>query len=181
MCRTTRLAVTLLFASTFALCWPAVASTGADSAPSDVSRVQAGLTAQALATPSVPQGVPELSEGDVVGLLVRAVAGREWGLLVSSLLVLLVLVARKIGARWLPWLGTERGVATLALVGGTATLLALALSQGQAFSLGLLVSCLLGALSASGLWSVSKSLVAPRPAAGPICAPDEIANGTCRV
>jgi len=155
--------------------------------PGAVAEVQAELAAQAVTMVPASErfasadtrAVPELSL-EQVGQL-QAFSHREWGLLVSCLLVGLVLVLRKVGARFLPWLGTERGVAVLALVGGTSTLLALALSQGQAFSFGLFISCLMGALSASGLWSVSKSLVKPKPTAGLVCGPDEIANGTCRV
>ncbi|HYH96023.1 hypothetical protein [Hyalangium sp.] len=156
------------------------------SLPAMAAESEDGLSTGALAVALEPvlaqaptaQAVPTLSLEEVARLLVQAISHREWGLLLSLLLVGVVLVLRKVGTRFLPWLGTERGTATLAVVGGTSTLLALALSQGQPFSLSLLVSCLLGALTASGAWSVGKSLATPR--AVPACLPEEVANGTCK-
>lgn len=108
----------------------------------------------------------ELTWEEFGDLLARSITNRELSLLLSLLVVGVVAGLRWAGAKVLPVLDTERGKAALALVGGTATLMALALSQGQPFSLGLLVSCLMGALSASGLWSVGKSLVRPKATPG---------------
>jgi len=126
-----------------------------------------------------PTGVPELGVDEVLSLVARAFSGKQWGLLGVLALVGLVLLLLKVGGRWMPLLGTPRGAVVLTLVGGTGTLLAVALGAGQPLTLGLVLSCLMTAASASGLWSWGQSAL-KRPAVAVICTPTEIANGTCR-
>jgi hypothetical protein len=137
-----------------------------------------------------PGNPPSL--GDVVDQLSEAVSGKQWSLALSLLVVALVLVLRKAASaagsagsgalsRALLWLTTARGAVALSVVGGTATLLSVALGGGKPLSFSLLVSCFMGAASASGLFSWGQTLTRPKPAAGPVCSPDEIANGTCKV
>jgi hypothetical protein len=66
----------------------------------------------------------------------------------------------------------------LSVLGGTCTLLVVALAGGQPFTLGLLLSCLMTAACAAGLWSWGTN--ARKPAVSVVCTPHEIANGTCR-
>lgn len=168
------LLATMALLSLLALAPAAHAAAEALAEPTVVD-VQKGLTAQALTTPPAG-GVPELGLEEVARLVVQAVAGKSWSLLASLLVVGLVLVARKVGAHVLPWLGTARGAVLLSALGGTATLLAVALGGGQPFTLGLLVSCLLAAAGGSGLFSWGQTLVKPRA----VCLPEEAAQGTCK-
>ena len=169
---------------------PARATESVEHLPPDaISQAHARLIGQVLATPpseadagtpALPQTapVPDLGLGEVLSLVARAFAGRQWGLLGVLALLGLVFLLRKAGGRYIPFLDTPRGAVVLSLVGGTGTLLAAALSAGTPFSLGLVLSCLMTAASASGLWSWGQSLKKPSPAV--ICTPTEIANGTCR-
>lgn len=131
----------------------------------------------------------EPSLGDVVDQLSEAVSGKQWSLALSLLVVALVVVLRKVASaagksgsvlgRALLWLSTPKGAVVLSVVGGTATLLSVALGTGKPLSFALLVSCFMGAASASGLFSWGQTLSKPRPTA--VCSPAEIANGTCKV
>jgi hypothetical protein len=128
--------------------------------------------------------VSEPSLVDVGGVLLSALSGGQYALLGAAALLLLVLVARKGGAKVVPWLGTPRGGAVLALALAGLTSLVARLSAGAPLSLGLFLEAVVVALSASGLWSTGKALVeksAPVTAMSPgICTPIEIANGTCK-
>lgn len=140
----------------------------------------------------LPQEAPPTPLEEVVGQLAEALSGRQWSLALCLLVVALVVVLRKVASvagnlgegplsELLLWLSTPKGAVALAVTGGTATLLSVALSGGQPISLGLLISCFLGAASASGLFSWGQTLVRPKSTAVPVCSPEEIANGTCRV
>lgn len=127
---------------------------------------------------------PEPSFVDVGGVLLSALSGGQYALLGAAGLLLLVLVARKAGAKALPWFGTPRGGAVLALLVAGLTTLVARLSSGAPFSLGLVLEAVTVALSASGLWSVGKNLATKREApeslqAPEVCTPREIAAGTC--
>jgi len=133
------------------------------------------LLAQALAEPSLL---------DVGGILLSALSGGQYALLGAAALLVVVLVARKVGGRYVPFLATPRGGAALALLVAGLTSLVARLSTGAPFSLGLVLEAVTVALSASGLWSVGKNLATPKPvqqmAAPEICTPMQIANGTCK-
>jgi hypothetical protein len=151
--------------------------------PGQVAAIQGRLFQEALASPTQaappPEAsVPELGLDEVLSLVAKAFAGKQWGLLGVLALVGLVLLLRKVGGRWLPWLDTPRGAVALSLVGGSCTLLAVALGSGTPLSLGLVLSCVMTAASASGLWSWGQTLKRATPAA--VCTPTEIANGTCK-
>lgn len=131
------------------------------------------------------QAVAEPSLLDVGGVVLSALSGGQYALLGAAALLLVVLAARKGGAKVLPWFGTPRGGAVLALLVAGLTSLVARLSAGASFSLGLVLEAVTVALSASGLWSTGKALVerkaVPAPAEAPaVCTPREIAAGTCQ-
>ena len=128
--------------------------------------------------------VTEPSVLDVGGILLNALSGGQYALLGAAALLLLVLLARKAGGRYVPFLATPRGGAVLALLVAGLTTLVARLASGAVFSVGLVLEAVTVALSASGLWSTGKALVEkpkvsmmPEP---PICTAIEIANGTCK-
>lgn len=133
--------------------------------------------------PSLLAQVTEPSLLDVGGVLLSALSGGQYALLGAAALLLLVLLTRKVGGKYVPFLATPRGgaILSLALV-GLGTLVA-RLQAGATLSIGLVLEAVMGALTVSGLWSTGKALVekkaalAPEP---PICTPIEIANGTCK-
>lgn len=122
----------------------------------------------------------EASALDLGGLLLSAFSSRNYPLAGALLLMLGVLAARKGGAKVLPWLGTPRGGAVLAAVGGGAAVLVARLAAGAPLSLGLALEALTASLTASGLWSTGKALVEkpkPEQTVGPVCSAADIANG----
>lgn len=133
--------------------------------------------------PSVFAQAVEPSLVDLGGVLLSALSGGQYALLGAAGLLLLVLVARKVGGKVHPFFATPRGGAVLALLVAGLTSLVARLSAGAPFSLGLVLEAVVVALSASGLWSVSKNLAtkpAPVASVDRICTPIEIANGTCK-
>lgn len=133
------------------------------------------LLAQATAEPSLL---------DVGGILLSALSGGQYALLGAAALLLVVLVARKVGGKYVPFLATPRGGAVLALLLAGLTSLVARLASGAAFSVGLVLEAVTVALSASGLWSTGKALVEkkaqPTPSVATVCTPREIAAGTCK-
>lgn len=120
---------------------------------------------------------------DLGGLILSAFSGGQYALLGAAVLLGLVLLARRVGTQAVPWLGTPRGGATLSLLTGGLTVLVARLSTGAVFGLGLVLEAVAAALTASGLWSVSKNLATPKPPVAEsrgVCTPIEIANGTCK-
>lgn len=133
--------------------------------------------------PSLLAQLSEPSIVDVGGVLLSALSGGQYALLGAAALLLLVLVARKVGGKYVPFLATPRGGAVLALALAGLTSLVARLSAGATLSLGLVLEAVAVALSASGLWSTGKALVEKKPVtamAPGICTPIEIANGTCK-
>lgn len=127
--------------------------------------------------------VTEPSLLDVGGVLLSALSGGQYALLGAAALLLLVLVARKVGGKYVPFLATPRGGAVLGLLLAGLTSLVARLSAGAVFSTGLVLEAVMVALTASGLWSTGKALVEKKPVLAPeppICTPIEIANGTCK-
>lgn len=125
----------------------------------------------------------EASALDLGGLLLSAFTQKNYALVGALLLMLGVLLARKVGAKALPWLGTPRGAAVLAAVGGSAAVLVARLASGAPLSPALVLEALTAALTASGLWSTGKALAEkaePTPTLQERCTPIEIANGTCK-
>lgn len=126
------------------------------------------LLAQATAEPSLL---------DVGGVVLSALSGGQYALLGAAALLLAVLVARKVGGKYLPFLATPRGGAVLSLLLAGLTTLVARLSTGSAFSAGLVLEAISVALTTSGLWSVGKNLATAAPT---VCTPREIAAGTCK-
>jgi hypothetical protein len=85
--------------------------------------------------------------------VLAAVKGGDWQLLVGLGLTGLIFVIRKFGAKWIPWLGTSLGGATLAglivLLGG----LAVALGAHQPITWTLLSTLLVATWTAAGTWT----------------------------
>lgn len=112
----------------------------------------------------------EASAFDLGALLLSAFTSRNYPLVGALLLMLGVLAARKAGAKVWPWLGTPRGGALLAALGGGAAVLVARLASGTLFSAPLALEALTAALTASGLWSTAKNMI------GPVCSAADIAN-----
>lgn len=108
--------------------------------------------------------IPEPDVSSLGASFLSALMSKNWGLLVSVILLGVVWFVRAFGGKvWAP-LSSERGSAVLAFFGGTAALLVGALGTGQSFSVELLLGCVSTALTASGLWSITKSVVKPKMA-----------------
>lgn len=127
-------------------------------------------------------GIPEPDAGSLGASFLVALASKNYGLLLSIALLAVVWGARAVGGKVWPPIATPRGSAILAVLGGTLALLVGALSAGQVFSLGLLLSCVSTALAASGMWSAGKALGEKAPDVGasmaPVqCSAADIANG----
>ncbi len=107
---------------------------------------------------------PAADPGGAVTSVLNAAKGGQWRLLAGLLLSLLVWGARSYGAKWVPWLKTDRGGAALvlgaALLGGLATVL----SGDSSLSLATLANALSMAFSAAGGWVIVKKLLAPSDA-----------------
>lgn len=173
---------------------PASAATGAsitapdaDLTPSEVRTVQAQLASAALATapqeaPQEPStSIPELTAAETWRRAVQAFSDKSWGLFASLAVVGLVLLLRKVGSKLWPFLGTAKGAVVLSALGGTATLTAIALGQGQPLSVGMLISCMMTAAGASGLFSWGQTVLQHKATLNAVCTPEEIANRQCRV
>lgn len=96
------------------------------------------------------------------GLIVSAVGTKNYGLLIALAVVLIVYLARKFGAKYIPWLGTSRGGFALSL--GSAlglSVFAAATAEGQHSLVEVLKTALLACVSASGTWSLLKNLLFP--------------------
>lgn len=130
------------------------------------------------------QAAAEPSFLDVGGIILNALSGGQYALLGAAALLLLVLVARKVGGKYVPFLATPRGGAVLSLALAGLTTLVARLASGAALSTAVLLEAVTVALGASGMWSTGKALVEkPKPTMAPeppICTAIEIANGTCR-
>lgn len=143
--------------------------------------LRAGLVLALLPALALAQtAIPEPDVGSLGASFLTALMSKNWGLLLSVALLGVVWAVRALGGKvWAP-LASERGSAVLAFLGGTLALLVGALSAGQSFNVSLLLGCVSTALTASGLWSTTKSVVAPKPTMAPDkCSPIQIANGTC--
>lgn len=143
--------------------------------------LRAGLVLALLPALALAQtAIPEPDVGSLGASFLTALMSKNWGLLLSVALLGAVWAVRALGGKvWAP-LASERGSAVLAFLGGTLALLVGALGTGQSFSVSLLLGCVSTALTASGLWSTTKSVVKPKPTMAPDkCSPIQIANGTC--
>jgi hypothetical protein len=110
----------LLFAVFLLLTHPSMAERRDLGGPSPVSSALPGaqsvvsptssLTVEALHPSLSAQAaaVPELSLEELGRLLVQAITGQSWSLLGALLAFGVVWLTRKVGARWWPWLGTDR-------------------------------------------------------------------------
>lgn len=154
-----RLALALHVTGPFAL---APDDAGPAGARAEDAGIDAGPDNGIVTSPSVA-GLPDLDKdpGGFAAHLLAAARGGQWRVLAALMLVAVVWLARRFGARAVPWLATDRGgvllVLLLALVGGVAT----ALADSAAISFGLLVNSVSMALTAAGGWAMVKKLLAP--------------------
>lgn len=144
--------------------------------------LRAGLALALFPLLAFAQAIPEPDVGSLGASFLTALMSKNWGLLLSVVLLGAVWFVRAFGGKvWAP-LASERGSAFLAFFGGTAALLVGALSAGRTFSVELLLGCVSTSLTASGLWSVGKAVTEKRPGAVPamapqVCSAADIANG----
>jgi len=97
-------------------------------------------------------------------LILNAVQGRQWIVLAGLVVIGVVWVVRTYGAKWLPWLSTAKGGATLSLVVGILGSVALVLLGGKGFSWKAIIDGALLAFISSGGFTVVKNLLAKPPA-----------------
>jgi hypothetical protein len=133
--------------------------------------------------PFLSAQVSEPSLFDVGSVLLSALSGGQYALLGAAALLLIVLLARKVGGKYVPFLATPRGGAVLSLLAAGLTTLVARLSTGAPLSLSIVLEAVTFGLTASGLWSVGKNLATPKPvtpSTDAVCTPREIAAGTCQ-
>lgn len=93
--------------------------------------------------------------------LYDAVLSGRWAFAACISLVLLTTVLRRYGAKYLPWLGTDEGGASLLLAGSFGGALATALGAAQWPTAGMLWTALTVAVSAAGGYTLVKKLGVP--------------------
>jgi len=115
--------------------------------------------------PAVATAVPNI-DADPVGYAraaYSAAKGGQWLALVALLIVGLVYVVRRWGAKLLPWLGTDRGGVASALVCGVLVSLAASALSGS-LGVGSIVGAFEQAVIAVGGFTVLKKLIFPSDA-----------------
>lgn len=139
----------------------------------------------AVALPALAQtsSVTEPDTAQLSGWLVTAFTNKDYFLLGAGLLLGLAYLARKVGAKFVPWFATPRGGAVITFAVAFLTPVVTALANGIAASPGLFLSALALAFGASGLWSTPKNVVkkalepSDPPNMQPVCTPADAANG----
>jgi hypothetical protein len=103
--------------------------------------------------------------------ILAAVSGHQYALAVSLILVASVAFVRKVApsihSKVGAWLNSDRGGATLVLVGGTAGAVATALIAGKHMSLSVFIGALMTSASASGLYNLWYNIKSPADKAAP--------------
>lgn len=116
-------------------------------------------TEQPAAAPAAAQIDPEANPAGWIAAILAATAGHHWIALVALIVLGLVAAARKWGAGFWPWLGSKTAGVVLALVGGLAGAIAVALAGGAAWSWSILVDGIGAGLLAMGAWDSRKLVV----------------------
>jgi hypothetical protein len=106
--------------------------------------------------------------------VLAAVTSGNWALLAALVLVGVVFLARRFGAKRVPFLATARGGALLALLGGVAGAIATALASGGPVSVALVLSGLQVGFLAAGGWTVLKKLLFGDVAADAIAGAEDV-------
>ncbi len=128
-----------LLCTTLVLACCASSAARADTKPEAVAHELAHAAAPApdagpappAVAPAAPPAVdPERDPGAFVHELEKAAKTKNWPLLTALLVTGIVLVLRKVGVRYLPWIGTDRGGATLAMITGLAAALVAVFGAG---------------------------------------------------
>ncbi|MCP3103838.1 hypothetical protein LZ198_33660 [Myxococcus sp. K15C18031901] len=92
-------------------------------------------------------------------LLLDAVTSRNYALVASLVVVVLVYLLRKFGSAFVPFFNTDRGGAVLVLAVSLAGAVANALAAGASFSLALVLTAVKVALTAAGGFTLIKRLL----------------------
>lgn len=94
-------------------------------------------------------------------LFLKAAYSGNWALLAATVVIILVVLARNFGARFVPWFGTDGGGVALAFLMSAAGVLATAFAGGSAFSWALMLGALKVAWTAMGGYVALKKLLIP--------------------
>ena len=108
---------------------------------------------------------PSLGEvAHLVRLIVRAAKHKQWRYLVALVLVGLTFVARRFGAKKIPWLATDRGAVALHLGVALGSAMGSLLLSKTSLTADALADAGLNALAAAGGYAMLKKLLAPKRA-----------------
>lgn len=94
-------------------------------------------------------------------IALSAVRSSDWRLLAIGALIAVVFAVRAVGARWVPWLKTDRGGALLALSGGVAGAVLHSLMAGAGLGWQLLLDGAVNGVTAAGGYTMVKKLLLP--------------------
>lgn len=97
--------------------------------------------------------------GAFLAFLLTAVQTKQWVLVGMLATMGLVALAKKIGTKYVPWLGTRRGGALLALIGGLAVALVEVLLTSKSLSASTVIFALLYGPGAAGIWTMARRLI----------------------
>jgi hypothetical protein len=123
--------------------------------PKSTPRVQAQAQEDSGPVPSDDVGV-----GEVLKLMVSALASRNWGLLACALVLGSVWVVRRFLVSRVPWLASDVAGVALSMAAASTLSVVGALKTGTPLSFSLVLGALLTAAGASGLFSWGKKLTA---------------------
>lgn len=116
------------------------------------------LLAPVLALAQVVVPTPEDS-GAFLAFLLTAVQTKQWVLVGMLATMALVAALKKIGAKYVPFFGTRRGGALLALIGGVIVALVEPLITGKSLSISTALYALLYGPGAAGIWTMARRLI----------------------
>lgn len=108
-------------------------------------------------------GVVPLPDPDPLALgrdAVTALMSKQWLFALIPIINLLVWLIRKL-APAIPWLGTDRGGAIVAILTGVALPIVTAIITGQALNVGLVVTIISVMTSSIGVFVAGKKIIAP--------------------
>lgn len=123
-----------------------------------------GATALAGAPPaSAPATQPVTADNaqGITGVLSSALHCSNWRLVVIAGLLLAVFLLRKVGGFFWPWVQTDRGGASLALLAAVLTVLVNGLVAGKGLDPQLILDGVLTGLTAIGTFTAAKKIAAP--------------------
>lgn len=108
----------------------------------------------------VPPPAADLDPMVLLKAFVDAIQHGQWPVVAVVVLVALTWVLRKVGTKWIPWLGTSEGGSVLALLTAVAaTLGAAALVPGATITWPLVGSAIAASFAAAGGWTLVRRLL----------------------